>query len=560
MLHLQTLTLLILLLCHAANGLAATQPSVYGRWIGLPSDSLVRMGAGFINQGEKYDSALICYTIVAEKYSEKLSRKEQQLAVRAFEGRWHVYFFHYFDYSQALENLQRAHDIARQTGSARSRISLDFGCMYQAMAEQSGDLKTDSLALSYYREAFRLAVAEKDHETMDMTISNLLTVAHTLGCLKTVGSEMDAYRRLRQQTGGEQLRYTMLHYEGLLLMEQGQWQQALQRFQSQLQLLGDGTEQVRYRCAACLNQARCHAALGDYAEAMRLLEETLLTARQHDMKDAKLEVFGLMEQYAAMAGNPVQADRCRHERLLLKDTLLNYQQVASIEELRFLGEIKDLDEKIRQERLMHERMRLLSLIFMGAAVLVGLFLAVLWRKNKRLREANTSLYRKNVALLQAEEEEHRQRKALEEMLRQEDNREKYSKSHLRDESKEQLMQKITDVVENSPEIFSADFTGQTLAAMIGSNYNYVSQVINECRGCNFSTYINEYRVREACRRLKDFQHYGHLTIEAVGNGVGFRSRTTFTTAFRRSTGLMPSEYRRIARLETEESALSRSNS
>lgn len=560
MLHLRILILLLLLVCSATDGLAADQPSVYGRWIGYPSETLVKMGTGFINQEEKYDSALICYTIVAEKYREELSRKEKQLAVRAFEGRWHVYFFHFFDYSKALENLQRAHDIAKDTGSGLARISLDFGCMYQAMAEQSGDLKTDSLAIGYYREAFQLAIGEKDYPTMDMTVSNLLTVAHTLSCLTTVKGEMAAYRKLRQAASGGQFNYTLLQYEGLLSMEQGKWQEALACFERQLQLLKDGPQSVRYQCAAWLNQARCHTALGHYAEAMQLLESTLNAARQHDMKDAKLEVYGLMEQYSTMAGNQQMADRCRHQRLQLKDTLLNYQQVASIEELRFLGEIKDLDEKIRRERLTQERLRLSLLVFTGVALLVVVFLMVLWRKNKVLRRANTTLYRKNVALLQAEEEERCQRKALENMLQQEGNREKYKSSNLRDESKEQLMQKIADVMENSPEILSADFTGQTLAAMIGSNYNYVSQVINECRGCNFSTYINEYRVREACRRLKDFCHYGHLTIEAIGNGVGFRSRTTFTTAFRRSTGLMPSEYRRIARKEAEKKGLSRSDS
>lgn len=55
--------------------------------------------------------------------------------------------------------------------------------------------------------------------------------------------------------------------------------------------------------------------------------------------------------------------------------------------------------------------------------------------------------------------------------------------------------------------------------------------------------------RMACRRLGDIDHYGQLTIEAIASGVGFRSRTSFVTSFKRITGLTPSEYQRLAREE-----------
>jgi len=81
----------------------------------------------------------------------------------------------------------------------------------------------------------------------------------------------------------------------------------------------------------------------------------------------------------------------------------------------------------------------------------------------------------------------------------------------------------------------------------------VSRVINEVRGCNFNALLSEYRIKEACRRLNDMAHYGNQTIEAIANGVGFRSRSHFSTNFKRLTGLTPTEYQRQARRNAEAS-------
>ena len=81
------------------------------------------------------------------------------------------------------------------------------------------------------------------------------------------------------------------------------------------------------------------------------------------------------------------------------------------------------------------------------------------------------------------------------------------------------------------------------------------QVIHEKWGENFNSFLNSYRIKEACRRLGDVDHYGQLTIEAIATGVGFRSRTSFVTSFKRITGLTPSEYQRLAREEASAALL-----
>ena len=81
------------------------------------------------------------------------------------------------------------------------------------------------------------------------------------------------------------------------------------------------------------------------------------------------------------------------------------------------------------------------------------------------------------------------------------------------------------------EYADADFSLERLAELVGSNSKYVSQAVNEHYGKNFSSFVTDYRIRLACRRLADDEAYGAYTIEGVGRSVGYRSKTTFTAAF-----------------------------
>ena len=68
----------------------------------------------------------------------------------------------------------------------------------------------------------------------------------------------------------------------------------------------------------------------------------------------------------------------------------------------------------------------------------------------------------------------------------------------------------------------------------------VSQIINESTGKSFTDFVNEYRVKEAKRILSN--NYSKYTIEGIGHEAGFKSRSSFYNAFKKHTGLTPSQY------------------
>ena len=112
------------------------------------------------------------------------------------------------------------------------------------------------------------------------------------------------------------------------------------------------------------------------------------------------------------------------------------------------------------------------------------------------------------------------------------------------EKKQKLLGQINEVLNNVSSISDPDFSLQKLAEAVGSNTKYVSQVINEYYNKNFKTLLNEYRLREATRRLNDQEHYGNMTIQAIYEEVGYKNAVSFIRAFKRMYGITPSEYQK----------------
>jgi AraC-like DNA-binding protein len=82
-----------------------------------------------------------------------------------------------------------------------------------------------------------------------------------------------------------------------------------------------------------------------------------------------------------------------------------------------------------------------------------------------------------------------------------------------------------------------------LATRLGITAHQLSQLLNRELGVTFTDYVNGERVREA-RRILDDPGRRDLTILAVALDVGFRSKNTFTNAFKKHAGTTPSVYRR----------------
>lgn len=127
---------------------------------------------------------------------------------------------------------------------------------------------------------------------------------------------------------------------------------------------------------------------------------------------------------------------------------------------------------------------------------------------------------------------------------------RYDGSNLKDEDKEHIAADIRKVLE-SPAVFSSDFSLSTLSEMVGRTPKAVSQVVNEVFSTNFSTLVNKIRIYEACRRI-DSPEYSNWSVEGIAESVGYSQRNTFSSNFKKLTGMGIREYRRLSEQEKKD--------
>jgi AraC-like DNA-binding protein len=92
---------------------------------------------------------------------------------------------------------------------------------------------------------------------------------------------------------------------------------------------------------------------------------------------------------------------------------------------------------------------------------------------------------------------------------------------------------------------SGDITLQKLAEKVSIPANHLSQIINERIGQNFFDFINSYRVKEVQRLFAD-PSKKHYSLLAIAEEVGFNSKSTFNSAFKKYSNMTPSEFRRAS--------------
>lgn len=75
----------------------------------------------------------------------------------------------------------------------------------------------------------------------------------------------------------------------------------------------------------------------------------------------------------------------------------------------------------------------------------------------------------------------------------------------------------------------------------GFSRNVISAFLNQEFDCCFNDYINIRRIKY-CKELIAAGYANQFTLEGLAERCGFYNRNTFTTAFKKFTGVTPSHY------------------
>ncbi len=126
---------------------------------------------------------------------------------------------------------------------------------------------------------------------------------------------------------------------------------------------------------------------------------------------------------------------------------------------------------------------------------------------------------------------------------------KYKKSTLNPAIKASIVEKLEEIIEGQKFYQRDDASLSKLAQELGATNHHLSQVLNESYKISFQDLLARYRVREACRMLRQ-KKYEKVKIENIATMVGYNSKSAFNTAFKKRTGLTPSDYREAKDVRT----------
>lgn len=119
---------------------------------------------------------------------------------------------------------------------------------------------------------------------------------------------------------------------------------------------------------------------------------------------------------------------------------------------------------------------------------------------------------------------------------------KYGKSALSIDEAIKLKDKMISYMHDKKLYKESNLTLNILAKHLNSTPHILSQLINEQLKYNFNDFINSYRIEEAKIMLAD-KGKNNFTIASIAYDCGFNTLSAFNTAFKKFTGLTPSQFR-----------------
>lgn len=125
----------------------------------------------------------------------------------------------------------------------------------------------------------------------------------------------------------------------------------------------------------------------------------------------------------------------------------------------------------------------------------------------------------------------------------EKSRRKYKTSILDPEKAERYLKKLFYVIEVEKIYKDEELSLQSLAEKLSIPPRELSQVINERLDMNYSNFINSYRIEEAKNLLFAPGENDHSILD-IAYEVGFNSKAVFNRAFKKFTGMTPSQFRK----------------
>lgn len=539
---------------------------------------LYRKGVAAMSGNDK-EKGVKMLVIVCARYNESAPEGMQRVFADSFL-RIGDYSYSKGDYASAIDYYLKARAITDKYDitDMMSEIYSNIGNVFAI----SGDLQS---AQAYFQKALSFTKGKDSMDIHHTLMSNLFYIKF----LENNPDSAEFYLKEMKDSGNRNGRayFDLLLSKGLLSQMRSDFDSAHIFFKDAAQYAVDSLSSKLYLASAVSHTAMLFEKDMKLDSAMSYLLQNENLARQYGYIDLLMETLHDLARVSELCGDSTRSMHYKSEYLTLSDSIFSRSQITKIKNSQRLYEQESSATTIRILNSLNSRQRIWIFGLTGVILLVAAMAIILYKQKRKLSRAWNDLYRQNQHRLSSEHYYSHKITELEKALaekksdcvhnEEEDSAKDDESPAIASEvknadnddvenvssdtspsqghrrlitSKEQraaIVAQIISVMENTDDYCSPDYSIDRLAASIGSNARYVSEVINEEFGMNFRALLNKYRIKKSMIRLSDIDSYGHLTIKAIAESVGYKSMSTFISVFTRQTGLKPSLYQSLAR-------------
>ena len=524
-------------------------------------NELFRNGCMYSRQ-EQTDSAVSVYLKIRESSNKCLSDSDAVILIKSLTNLGYIYHFQYHEYSKALMYYLEGMELCTRYGldAYIPTLLLNIGGVYWIIGSED---KTYHL----YKKALYTSLPAKQSNCTYISILNLLSIDIDNQRYNNPEEYISAYERVEKANNDTLAEIARLYIDGYRLLSESRPQEAEAQFDSIINIKRIHPTIASYVINAKQAKAASLWQQGKFAHAVELLENTIKTYSNDDAKYDLSYIYRTLAKYYEQAGEHDLATKA-----WLEFYRINYEKKGSSVATGIADVIKESAEKKHQEKISLMELRHRNYVQMSAIIFISLsgIAGLLWfmyHNQKRKRQLMQQVYQNVMARVPGEGSvTGRMADDSDESLMSADTYDNdcpvytqppisdrhepgdesdISKNDIADiENLKIIYSEINKTMSSCQEVYKCDFSLHKLAEIMEMPIRSVSRAINEVGHRNFATLLAEYRIAKVCRILDDKDAVKQYSMSAIAESVGFRSRTNFTSVFKKITGLTPTEFQK----------------
>ncbi|WP_146941602.1 helix-turn-helix domain-containing protein [Chryseobacterium hagamense] len=460
-----------------------------------------------------------------------------------------VYYYHYKKYQLALNEYLEAYKYSKNTKNEYLKYQnlYHIGVIksYLGYYEDASELFMKCLV--YYREKARSVTKLHPNEIYNNKKGYLNSLYQTIICYRHLGKYKEADEAI--QTGfseiGNNPEYDL--EKGYFLLSRGISEYRHSRFQPALKNLNEALPAIKSsRDFARLSVGyfyigKSYSGLKKTKESVVYFKKIDSIFRKHQFMLPELrENYEILIDYSRKEKN--QAQQLYYTNQLLKaDSIMSKDFIYLSPKMH-----KDYDTN----NLMDEKDKLQKINYLGTIIIIVLIVwaiglvALLTRRHKKAKEIQQKYVLVEEKFTASQNSEKGTAEAVALPMVEE------KRFSLNEDKVEELLQKLK-AFEDKKEFTQKGLTIGKLAAQLGTNSNYLSQVVNEYKKVNFNKYLSELRINYITNLLFEDKKYLKYNIETLARECGIASRQNFSDLFYEINGIRPTDFVKKRREELE---------